>query len=180
MAPLPPTTPTNFTQRSDYANIKSAYDRCLREERRLIKQRDQGPNTRLRLISIRILGYLIHHAPTDVAVGTVVKDIHSCKEEAHLYDVGDLYLRVLTRARAYGLPFCRSSNSFLSFSSVKAANSQTPASSNHASRPSFDTLSDMIKDYLEPAPPSHATAKKNVCILTFLMLRWLTHASTRL
>lgn len=91
MAPLPFTIPTNFAQRSDYANTKSAYDRCLREERRLMEQRDQGPNTQLRLISIRILGYLIHHAPTDVAVGTVVDQIHSCKEDAHLYDVGDLY-----------------------------------------------------------------------------------------
>ncbi|KAF5310633.1 hypothetical protein D9619_008090 [Psilocybe cf. subviscida] len=142
MAPLPPTIPTKLTQRSNYANIKSAYDRCLREERRLMERRDQGPNTQLRLVSIRILGCLIHHAPTDVAVGTVVKEIHSCKEDADLYDVGDLYLRALTRA-------------------FKAAKGQTPAPSNHASRPSFDTLSDMIKDYLEPAPLSHTTAKKN-------------------
>jgi hypothetical protein len=39
--------------------------------------------------------------------------------------------------------------------------------SNQVSRPSFDTIADMINDTLEPAPLAHATAKKNVGLLHF-------------
>ena len=37
--------------------------------------------------------------------------------------------------------------------------------SNHASRPSFDTVVDMLSDTLEDAPQSHSTAKKHVSIV---------------
>jgi len=57
---------------------------------------------------------------------------------------------------------------------VRASKRGTPTSSNHPSRPSFDTLADMLNDSLIPATPSHATAKKKVDFLWSCFLR-ITH-----
>lgn len=51
---------------------------------------------------------------------------------------------------------------FLTRSPVRASKGRIPTPSNHASRPSFDTMADMISDTLAVAPQSHSTAKKNV------------------
>ena len=49
-------------------------------------------------------------------------------------------------------------------SPVRANKGPIPTPSNHPSRPSFDTVADMLNDTLEDAPQSHSAAKKHVSI----------------
>ena len=56
----------------------------------------------------------------------------------------------------------------LTRSPVRANKGRIPTPSNHASRPSFDMIADMVNDTLMEAPQSHADAKKNVgLVLSF-------------
>ena len=59
----------------------------------------------------------------------------------------------------------------LTHSPVRSNKGPIPTPSNHASRPSFDTLADMINDTLEESPQSHAEAKKHVGLVLFSLSR---------
>ncbi|KAF8968556.1 hypothetical protein BDZ97DRAFT_1799021 [Flammula alnicola] len=97
------------------------------------------------MIYIRILGYLIHYVPTGRGLKTVVEEISSCADDSALLTVGQMYYDHYIRA-------------------FRANRARIPTPSNHASRPSFDTITDMIDDTLVEAPQSHADAKKNALI----------------
>ena len=53
----------------------------------------------------------------------------------------------------------------LTRSPVRSNKGPIPTPSNHASRPSFDTVVDMTNDTLVEAPQSHRGAKMNVSLV---------------
>lgn len=65
---------------------------------------------------------------------------------------------ILGRVRSYICFF----NALSDSQSVRANKGRIPTPSNHASRPSFDRIADVIKATLVEAPQSHTEAKKNV------------------
>ncbi|KAF8147267.1 hypothetical protein B0H34DRAFT_785840 [Crassisporium funariophilum] len=104
-----------------------------------------GDNVGNDLVYIRILGYLIHFVPTDLGLRVVVTEIVSAGTDCALLDVGKMYYDHYLRT-------------------FRANKGRTPTPSNHASRPSFDTVAHMINDTLDDAPQSHSTAKKHALI----------------
>ncbi|KXN80608.1 hypothetical protein AN958_09646 [Leucoagaricus sp. SymC.cos] len=142
MTSLPPKVPHRLR---DVAHVVSAYGICLRLEKSLQLAANKGDNVGNNLIFIRILGYLIHYVPTDRGLKTVIQEIVSCVDESALLLVGKMYYDHYIRA-------------------FRANKGRIPTPSNHASRPSFDTIADMINDTLVDAPQSHSDAKKNALI----------------
>ncbi|KAF9550037.1 hypothetical protein CPC08DRAFT_699393 [Agrocybe pediades] len=142
MAPLPPTLPeTNEA-------YTSAYETCLRVERALQNQLDNASakkrtnettETDLHLVYVRVLGYLLHYIPTRTGLDNLSGEIGTCTSDEALFKLGQMYYDHYLRA------FNKSG---------------TPIPSKDASRPSFETMDDMIKDCLEDVPVSHAIAKK--------------------
>jgi hypothetical protein len=84
----------------DIPEIICAYNICLRLENTLQLAVDKGEDVGKKLIYIRILGYLMHHSPTDQGVASVVKEIVSSAHNSDLLDVGkwyfDHFIRVCT------------------------------------------------------------------------------------
>ena len=80
------------------AHVVSAYNICLRGEEALLRARSEGRDTGRNLIYIRILGFLIHHPPTDQGLRTVVYEISSCTSNAAILEVGEMYYNHLIRA----------------------------------------------------------------------------------
>ncbi|KAF5310808.1 hypothetical protein D9619_008046 [Psilocybe cf. subviscida] len=138
MTALPATVPPRFDHSADFDAVKSAYDKCLREEQRLVEC-CQDSNTRWHLVCVRILGHLIHKSPTDDGVRQVVSAIDSCGEDVELHDLGGHYCQAWTRA-------------------FKSAKGRTP--SNHPSRGSSDEEADTFGGTLDVVPESHAKAKE--------------------
>ncbi|KAJ2922052.1 hypothetical protein H1R20_g15045, partial [Candolleomyces eurysporus] len=98
------------------------------------------------MIACRILGNLIHLAPTDEARSVVVRDILSAGGDSEkMLDSGKRYFEHLLRI-------------------FKSNKGQVPTPSNHASPPSFDTKVDMMTDLLDDATLSHSTAKKRALV----------------
>ncbi|KAF8188976.1 hypothetical protein BJ912DRAFT_1031865 [Pholiota molesta] len=93
------------------------------------------------LIYVRILGYLLHHVPSEEGLHQAVTDILSCRTDENLLELGLMYFD------GYIRPF-------------RANKGRTPIPSEDASHPSFDTIAAMMNDTLDTGPPSHTTAKK--------------------
>ncbi|KIJ46274.1 hypothetical protein M422DRAFT_165576 [Sphaerobolus stellatus SS14] len=123
---------------------------CLDLETSLQKKIDHKVNIGRSMINCRILGYLLHHAPNEEAAKTIVSEVVSCKNDVKLFDLGEKYYKCFIRA-------------------FRVNKGRTPIPSNHPSRPSFDTLADMIKGILEEAPRSHATAKEQASLFIALL-----------
>ncbi|KAF8965403.1 hypothetical protein BDZ97DRAFT_1998394, partial [Flammula alnicola] len=85
---------------------------------------------------------------TDPGLKTVVEEISSCTIDSALLAVGQIYYDHYIRACTFPKP----------------TGGRIPTPSNHASRPSFDKLADMIKANLVEAPQSHADATNNALI----------------
>ncbi|KXN81616.1 hypothetical protein AN958_04110 [Leucoagaricus sp. SymC.cos] len=140
MTSLPPRVHQRL---QDVAHVVSAYDICLRLEKSLQLAANKGDDVGNNLIFIRILGYLIHYAPTDQGLKTVVEEISSCIDDSALLLFGKMYYDHYIRA-------------------FRANKGRIPTPLNYASRPSFDTITDMINNTWVDAPQSHSDAKKNV------------------
>ncbi|KIJ27250.1 hypothetical protein M422DRAFT_37885 [Sphaerobolus stellatus SS14] len=143
MSKLPPQVTPRLL---DNPYAVSSYNMCLKLEKDLQDEIDAGHDVGRSMIYCRILGYLLLHAPSDKAFSVVRREIDACEEKSdRLLQVGAIYYNHYIRA----------------FRSNKG---KVPAPSNHASRPSFDTLADMIKDLLEEAPQNHSGAKANALV----------------
>ncbi|KAF8905958.1 hypothetical protein CPB84DRAFT_1813942 [Gymnopilus junonius] len=143
MTSLPPQVPYRIR---DIANVVSAYNICLTLEKALQRAIDKGEDVGRKMIYIRILGYLVHYVSTDRGLKTVIEEISSSISDTALLEIGKMYFDHYIRA-------------------FRANKGPIPTPSNHASRPSFDTISDMINDTLIEAPQSHADAKKLVALI---------------
>ncbi|KAH9482082.1 hypothetical protein JR316_0004177 [Psilocybe cubensis] len=139
MTSLPPEVPRRLRH---LAHVVSAYNACLRLEASIQQAiNDNSEDVGKKMIYARILGYLIHYVPTDQGLKTIVDEIASCKDDTACLQLGRMYFDHYIRA-------------------FKAKKGRTPTPSSHASRPSFDTIQDMIKDTLVEAPQSHRQAKQ--------------------
>ncbi|KAF5354223.1 hypothetical protein D9756_007008 [Leucocoprinus leucothites] len=145
MSPLPKELPLSYRHVSQFV---SAYDTCLRVENDLTRRAEKnGQDVMKQLIYIRILGFLLHHSPSQQGLKTVEVEINSCAgEDARLLQLGKNYFDHYIRA-------------------FRTPKGPIPTPSSHPSRPSFDTIADMINDTLVEAPQSHADAKKNASLL---------------
>ncbi|KAG2014397.1 hypothetical protein CC2G_011217 [Coprinopsis cinerea AmutBmut pab1-1] len=140
MSKLPPELPIIRVQQFDTA--KRAYSLILNLESELTKQED--------LVRCRIVGYLLHHAPTDRAIARVVDEIVGCsrREEAYsrILEIGGGYLDCFIRL-------------------FRNSRRRTGIPSNHAeSRPSLDLRADRTDDVLTEPPRDYSTAKEYIRI----------------
>ncbi|KAI6038598.1 hypothetical protein EDC04DRAFT_2569633 [Pisolithus marmoratus] len=71
MTALPPT----LDSYRDRPSILSAYDTCLRLEKRIQREIDSGKDMKREMIYCRILGYLFHHLPAPAVEGVLVREI---------------------------------------------------------------------------------------------------------
>ena len=98
MTSLPREVPASLQQHRNFPNIVSAYNICLGIERSLQEDVDKGNDVGRNQIYIRILGYLIHHVPTDHGLGHVVTEITSTMRDSDLLEVGKRYFDHYIRA----------------------------------------------------------------------------------
>ncbi|KAF8059914.1 hypothetical protein FPV67DRAFT_1708679 [Lyophyllum atratum] len=138
--------PRQVPQRLQHlANVVSAYDICLRLEESLERAVNNGDDVGNNQVYVRILGYLMHYAPTDPGWKRVVEEINSCVDDSSVLAVGQMYY-----------------DDYISAFRANRGNIRTPF--NDASRPSFDRIQDVIDAPLQEAPQSHAQAKRYVCL----------------
>ncbi|KAF9490002.1 hypothetical protein BDN71DRAFT_1455270 [Pleurotus eryngii] len=137
--PLP--APDSVAAQFPTPNALSAYNICFNFE--------QSASTQINnkhLIAARVLGYLMLHAPSHHALAEVVKTILSCcQSNQTLYALGEAFIVQFIR------PF-------------KKYKRQTPDSSLHPSRPSFDRETAALKASIQEAPRDHSTAKRHALI----------------
>jgi hypothetical protein len=79
-------------------HVVSAYNICLRLEKSLQEDADEGRDVGINMVYIRILGYLIHHVHTDQGLKTVVYEIVSAKDNSALLELGMSYYNHYIRA----------------------------------------------------------------------------------
>ncbi|KAN0091134.1 hypothetical protein V8E55_004700 [Tylopilus felleus] len=116
----------------------SAYNICLNHEEKLAASKDK-------LRYVRILGFLLLHAPNRGVRSEVTKCIHSRKNSSDLTDVGAFFERHVI------LPF-------------KKYRGRTPKPSEHSSRPSFEAVKDEVKVNITQAPKNHKDAKDHALV----------------
>ena len=97
MTSLPSQVPPRLR---DIAHVVSAYNICLRLEKSLQDAANKGEDREVgkKLIYIRIMGYLIHHVPTDRGLKTVVLEISSSENDSDLLQIGKMYFDHYIRA----------------------------------------------------------------------------------
>ncbi|KAH0836916.1 hypothetical protein J3R83DRAFT_8733 [Lanmaoa asiatica] len=124
-------------------NYLSAYNICLKYELELAGLEDKQR-------FVRILGFLLLHAPNRGVRAEVAKCIHSRKDSSDLTDIGAFFER----------------NVILPFKKYKG---RTPKPSQHPSRPSFEVTKEEIKKILPR--PRRITKTPNI-MLALLRDRW--------
>ncbi|KAF9555074.1 hypothetical protein CPC08DRAFT_781926, partial [Agrocybe pediades] len=99
------------------------------------------------LVYIRILGYLLHFIPSRTGLDSLARQIKECSSDNDLLQLGQTYYDQYLRP----------------FKFNRGRTSGSPRSS-PMSRPSFDTLDDMMTAYLtgDATPESFTTAKRKV------------------
>ena len=95
MTSLPSHVPSRLQHDAD---VVRAYNTCLRVEKALQSNTDQGRKVGNNLVYIRILGYLIHHVPGDQGLETVVQEITLSDGDCALLAVGQMYYDHYIRA----------------------------------------------------------------------------------
>jgi len=160
MTALPLLIPVELQSDPD---IATAYDLCLSVESSLQQTVNAGKCVGKDLIFARIVGYLIHFSPSKEGRKNVASEINSCKgEQSKLLAIGQRYYDYYIRACKFNKATYLFNMPISEGITVRANKDWTPTPSGHSSRPSFDTLADMLKDALMPATPSNATAKRRV------------------
>ncbi|KAF8883806.1 hypothetical protein BD779DRAFT_1394074, partial [Infundibulicybe gibba] len=94
------------------------------------------------LVYVRLLGHLMDKGPGDAAASHIAVSVIGAENRERLFEVGKLYLEHFVR-------------------SFWKAKGPTPVPSRHQSRPSFNTIQDMIKERLIPYPKNHQEAKRS-------------------
>ncbi|KAL0959553.1 hypothetical protein HGRIS_011267 [Hohenbuehelia grisea] len=134
--PLP--VPTDVEHKFAHlpANFRSAYRVCRDFEAFSLTSKNSQS-----IISARVLGYLLLHAPSDQALAEVVATIHSCNaDHDSLHSLGDAFVNWFIRA----------------FRQYKGG---TPATSERSSRSSFDRDHSLLNVSVEEAPKDHIAAQ---------------------
>jgi hypothetical protein len=95
MTSLPPHVPLRHRNNP---HVVSAYNICLRLEKSLQEDVNEGKDIGRNMVYVRIMGYLIHHVPTDRGLKTVFDEIISSKTNSALLDLGMSYYNHYIRA----------------------------------------------------------------------------------
>ncbi|PPQ70849.1 hypothetical protein CVT25_003949 [Psilocybe cyanescens] len=133
--------PHKLPQRLQHlAHVVSAYDMCLKLEDSLQLAPNNGDDIGKFLIYIRILGYLIHHVPTEIGLDNISQEINSCHDNSTILALGQMYY----------------DHYIMAFQPNRCL---TPTPPDDASPPSFDTIQDMINVTFQETPQSYAQAK---------------------
>ncbi|CAE6460738.1 hypothetical protein ACGC1H_005326 [Rhizoctonia solani] len=90
---------------------------------------------------MRILGYMMIHAPVEEGRADVARSINECSTDLEVVELGQHYFQYFVKY----------------FQTL--ANKPTPTPSNHPSRPSVDARRDAILASIQQAPASHSEAK---------------------
>ena len=90
----------------DIADVVGVYNICLALEKSLQLAIDKGNDVGNSQIYIRILGYLIHYAPTDQGLWGNVKEIISCVDDSTILGVGKMYYDYYIRVGAFTFQIC--------------------------------------------------------------------------
>lgn len=166
--------------------VESAYAICRDTEQSILNALDLATNKKertvesKRLINIRILGHLLTRGSSDTAIAYITSSIVSCELDAQKLDLlGDFYYKHFIRtcnSLFSSKVLCDSTLLTKPTDLVRGLKGATPASSGHASRPSFDFRRALICDELTGNfqqymyPHSHKQAKKSVRIHVLSML----------
>ena len=146
---LPPLVPQRVQHRAD---VVSAYNMLLRLETTILAEDED-----VDLMYCRIVGHFFHHVPSDRGLTNLVREVSSTGgDRQNLLDIGKQYYDSLRLCEFILSVFYLRIDKI----SVRSAKEWSPFQSRHPSRPSFNTLADMIKSMLEEAPTSHETAKR--------------------
>ncbi|KAH7908572.1 hypothetical protein BJ138DRAFT_1157359 [Hygrophoropsis aurantiaca] len=175
MSKLPSGLPEVLQVHRNIAHLNSTYEICLRLEKRIqadinavdTDARNRQDDLERDIIFCRILGYLLHHAPTLRALHTVSKGIVSCSEDrTSLVRLGKVYYDHLLRA------FRLNRGNW---------QTQTPSDEEDADafplpRAHFGTLANMIEEWFPgeghgPQNLTHSMAKKRVSPIQPLMIQ---------
>lgn len=106
MSPLPDQLPQWLKSSPLFPHIESAYNVCLKLERKIQSTLDKSRRSAERvvinknLIYVRVLGYLLHHGPSLQARQYVTKEIVSCveNEDNKIIELGQMYFEHYIRA----------------------------------------------------------------------------------
>ncbi|KAG7085671.1 hypothetical protein E1B28_003216 [Marasmius oreades] len=119
------------------ADSLSAYKVCLKLE---------GEVSKKDVKYARVLGYMVLYPPSSNVLAKILEEIHSCGgKNATLVKLGKFYVDYYIQG-------------------FKKHRTKTPASSEHASRPSFDKDKGALLAVLKEAPQDRRTAKKQALI----------------
>ncbi|CAE7084724.1 unnamed protein product [Rhizoctonia solani] len=97
-------------------------------------------------VHIRVLGWMLIHAPNEAGRADVARTINQCETDPDIIAAGQCYLQYFVKY----------------FQGI--SNQPTPTLSNHPSRPSMDTLRDEILNTIEQVPTSHSNAKDRALV----------------
>ncbi|CAE6458116.1 hypothetical protein ACGC1H_006836 [Rhizoctonia solani] len=97
-------------------------------------------------IFIRVLGWMLIHAPNEAGRADVARSINLCQTDPQVIAVGQRYFQ-------YFVKYFKAT-----------ANKPTPTPSDHPSRPSMDVLRDEILNTIEQAPTGHTEAKARALV----------------
>ncbi|KAF4609697.1 hypothetical protein D9613_012063 [Agrocybe pediades] len=155
--------PSNLPEASQaIPEYDPVYKTCLRVERalsKLLAEKNHEQKTQLttELIYIRILGYLLHFIPSRTGLDSLARQIKECSSDNDLLQLGQMYYDQYLR------PFVFDNDGIVRFTSGRTSGSSR---SSPMSRPSFDTLADMMTAYLtgEATPESFSTVKKTALV----------------
>ncbi|CAE6477690.1 hypothetical protein ACGC1H_002392 [Rhizoctonia solani] len=114
-------------------DVRAAYERILPLEY-------QNP------VLIRILGWMLIHAPNVAGQASVARSINLCSNNERIIAFGQHCFQF-----------------FIKYFKT-TANKPTPATSYHPSRPSMDNLRDQILESIDQAPTSHSMAKDRALV----------------
>lgn len=166
MTSLPLEVPKRFR---DIPDAVMAYDICLGLEKfLLLAVVNKGDDVGSKLIYVRILGYLVHHFPTDQGLGNIVEEIISSVDDSALQvDVGKIYYDHYIGACTFLFPkFQVNTQSaiylVLTRSPVRVNKGRIPTPSNNECPVLFDTIAKMATHSLVDVLQSHTDAKMNV------------------
>ncbi|KAI9567689.1 hypothetical protein HD554DRAFT_2267066 [Boletus coccyginus] len=157
-SPLPALDSPRIQELSENAKCYSAYSMILQAEQHALQEQ-----VREDIMSARVVGYFLLelHAQKgafgEIPCDTLVKWVTMLPQSA-----GDTHNVIIGVGKVCHDKFIRT---------FRTSNTQYPTPSLHPSRPSFDTLEDMIKDSMECTDKDYKTSRKQLLMLNQVLAR---------
>ncbi|KAI6030002.1 hypothetical protein EDC04DRAFT_3065675 [Pisolithus marmoratus] len=137
-----PALPPTLESYRDQPSVLSAYNICLRLQKRIQCAIDSGKDMTKEMMYCRVLGSLFHHLPAPAVNGDLVRSVTTISsDDEKLLELGKFFYEHFIK------PFMSSRE-------------HTPTPSSHSSRRSFDDPVDGTNE----VPKSHESAKKHALV----------------